>query len=284
MKSKKTKVYNPAWADYYDMWGKTESPWRPNKNDIAFCEKMVKIILKKEKNPKALIFGATPEIRDLLAKYKIDTTLVDINPVMKRAMDKLMKLKNPKEKFVVDSWINVKLPSEYFDLAFSDGPLCNIALNTWGKLINNINGTLKKDGLFYLAAWVYQIKKPWGFADLIAKYKNDPKYFRDFKNRLWSLHRLYQESGLYNRKKKEFYYHKVMSGLEKIIKKGIISKADFKNLQWVEDDLGIYTEIAFDSIRENDDILRKYYKIIKIFTDKSHPLMAFRRDYILKKK
>lgn len=284
MEPKKPKVYNQAWAGYYDMWGKTESPWRPNKNDVAFCEKMVKDILKKEKSPKALVFGSTPEIRDLLAKYGIETTLVDANPAMKKAMDKLMKLKNPKEKFIVDNWLNVGLPKEYFDLVFSDGPLCNIALNTWGKFINNVNGSLKKEGLFYLAAWVYQVRNPWGFDGLIAKYKKDPAYFKDFKNRIWSLHRLYQEPGLYDRKKKEFHFDKVIKRLERFVKKGIISESDLGNIRWVDDDLGSYVEIAFDNIKENDDFLRRFYTIKEIYTDKSHPLMAFRRDYILKKK
>ncbi|MFA7209207.1 MAG: class I SAM-dependent methyltransferase [Parcubacteria group bacterium] len=284
MEPKKPKVYNQAWASYYDMWGKTESPWRPNKNDIAFCGKMIKDILKKEKSPKALVFGSTPEIRDLLAKYGIETTLVDANPTMKKAMDKLMKLKNPKEKFIIDNWLSVRLPKEHFDLVFSDGPLCNIALSTWGKFIDNVNGSLKKEGLFYLAAWVYQVRNPWGFDGLIAKYKKDPEYFKDFKNRIWSLHRLYQEPGLYNRKKKEFHFDKVIKRLERFVKKGIISESDLGNIRWVNDDLGSYVEIAFDNIRENDDFLRRFYTIKEIYTDKSHPLMAFRRDYMLKKK
>ncbi|MDP1833477.1 MAG: class I SAM-dependent methyltransferase [Candidatus Moranbacteria bacterium] len=285
MTPKKPKVYNQAWAGYYDMWGKTESPWRPNKNDIAFCEKMIKDILKKEKSPKALIFGSTPEIRDLLAKYEIETTVVDVNPTMKKAMDKLMKRKNPKEKLTIDNWLSVKLPEEYFDLVFSDGPLCNIALNTWVKFINNINGSLKKEGLFYLAAWVYQIRNPWRFGDLIAKYKKDPAYFKDFKNRIWSLHRLYQEPGLYNRKKKEFYFKGITKGLEELIRKGVINKIDFGKLQWMKDeDMSSYVEIAFDNIRENDNFLRQFYTIKEIYTDRSHPIMAFRRDYVLKKK
>jgi SAM-dependent methyltransferase len=284
IKTKKANAYNPSWSNYYNMWGKTESPWRPNGNDIALCEKMLKMVLKTEKVPRALVLGVTPEIRDLLAKYKIETTLVDINPVMKKAMDKLMMLKNPKEKLIVSSWLDFKLPANYFDLVFSDGPLCNIALNTWDKFIGNVNESLKKDGLFYLAAWVYQIKNPWGFNDLIAKYKKDPNYFRDFKNRIWSLHRLFKEPGLYNIKKRELYYHKVVEGLEKFVDNGVINKSDLKKIQWVEDDLGNYVEIAFDDVKKNDDILKKYYKIVEVFTDKTHPLMAFRRDYILKKK
>jgi hypothetical protein len=284
MKEKRPKIYNPSWANYAEIWKKVQPPWRPNKNDINFCEKMIEMVLKSEKKPKALVFGSTPEIRDLLAKYKIKTTLVDANPSMKKAMDSLMKRKNKKEKVIFSNWLNVKLPLNYFDLVFGDGILCNIALGTWKELIFKINNSLKENGLFYLAAWVYQIKKPWKFEELIEKYKKDPKYFKDFKNRIWSLHRLMYEPRLYDRKKKEYDFFKVMKKLRGYVRKHNLTNADFNKLQWTQPSLGAYVEIAFDSVKENDDILRKYYKIVDIFSDKSHPIMAFRRDYILRKK
>jgi len=281
---KSKKVYNSSWSHWQKLWVEVEPPWRPSKRDIAFCEKMIKMVLKHEKNPKALVLGATPEIRDLLAKYKIDTTLVDVNPSMKKAMDKLMKRKNKKERLIVDDWVKMKLPKNYFDLAFSDGCLTNISLATWKNFFANINRTLKKHGLLYSGSWVYWVKNPLSFEDLIEKYKKNPKYFEDFKNRVYSLHSLYLNPGLYNRNKKEYDFFKVIKGIEAFVKKGVISRKDFKNLQWTKVKMGPYIEIGFDDISEHDKHLQRFYKIIAVFQDKSHPLMAFRRDYILAKK
>ncbi|MDP1845677.1 MAG: class I SAM-dependent methyltransferase [Candidatus Moranbacteria bacterium] len=284
-KQKKTKkVFNPSWAHWQKLWAEVESPWRPSKKDILFCEKMIKMVLRYEKNPKALLLGSTPEIRDLLAKYKIETTLVDVNSSMKKAMDKLLKRKNRKEKLIVADWVKMKLPKSYFNLAFSDGCLTNISLATWRNLFTNVNQALKKNGLLYSGSWVYRVLKPLSFEDLIEKYKKNPKYFEDFKNRVHSLHSLYLNPGLYDRRKKEYNFFKVMKGIELFVKRGDISQKDFRNLQWTKIEMGPYIEIAFDDAEEHDSYLNKFYKIVAVFQDKSHPLMAFRRDYILAKK
>ncbi|HLN18884.1 MAG TPA: class I SAM-dependent methyltransferase, partial [Patescibacteria group bacterium] len=266
------------------FWLTVEEPWRPNKNDIRFCEEMIKMVKKNEKYPKALVMGSTPEIRDMLAKHKIETTLVDVNPSMKKAMDRLMKRKNRHEKLIVSNWLDVKLPINYFDLAFSDGCLTNIALSTWKIFFKNINRALKYDGFFYSGSWIYQVKKPLSFDGIIKKYKEKPAYFKSFKNRILALHSLVYEQGFYNRKKKEYDFFKVVARLEEYVKRGVISENDLKNIKWSKVDIGPYIEIAFDDIKEHDDYIKKFYKIIKIFQDKSHPLMAFRRDYILMKK
>jgi hypothetical protein len=281
---KKSKIYNPQWADYMKLWSVVEPPWRPSKKDVAFCEKMIKMILQKEKNPKALIFGSTPEIRDILAKYKIETTAIDMNLGMRMAMSKMMKRKNFKEKYLKDNWLTVKLPQNYFDLVFDDGCFCNLSFNTWTKFIFQIKGAMKKDGLYYSGEWIYQVKNPWTFNDLIKKYKKDPEFFKDFKDRVYSLLRLIYEPGIYNKKKHELYFEKIAEGLNEFVKNGDIKERDIKKIQWTKYDTGAYIEVGLDDIKSNDKILKKHFKIIDIFQDKSHPLMIFRRDYILAKK
>jgi len=284
IKGQAKKVYNPSWSHWQKLWAEVESPWRPSKKDIAFCEKMIEMALKREKNPRALVLGATPEIRDLLAKYKIETTLVDVNPSMKKAMDKLMRRKSEREKLIVSDWVKMKLPKNYFDLAFSDGCLTNISLATWKNFFANVNHGLKKTGFLYSGSWIYRVKKPLSFEDLLKKYKRNPKHFKDFKNRVYALHSLYLNPGLYNRRKKEYDFFKVMKEIESFVKKGVINQKDFKNLQWTRVEMGPYVEIGFDDAREHDNYLKKFYKIIAVFQDKSHPLTAFRRDYIISKK
>ena len=75
-----------------------------------------------------------------------------------------------------------------------------------------------------------------------------------------------------------------MEGLNKFVKSGAIKEKDVINIQWTKYDTGAYIEVGFDDVKSNDKILKKHFKIIDIFQDKSHPLAAFRRDYILAKK
>ena len=98
---KKLTLNKKFWTKVAQEWKKLKPPERPSKKEIAIYEKHLQEILwaRKKRKIKAIIFGATPEIRDLLAKHKIfDVTIVDINPNMVRAMQELLKISKAKER------------------------------------------------------------------------------------------------------------------------------------------------------------------------------------------
>ena len=82
------------WKELAKAWDAYQPPAKPSVGEIGFFEYEIKNLLAKNKTIKALVLGATPEFRDLLAKYKIDTTLVDVNEDSIKAMTSLMKLKS----------------------------------------------------------------------------------------------------------------------------------------------------------------------------------------------
>ena len=72
---KTQKKYASAWKQIAKTWKLLSFPWRPNKENLADYEKFILKSIKGVKNPRVLLLGATPEIRDMLAKYRIESKM-----------------------------------------------------------------------------------------------------------------------------------------------------------------------------------------------------------------
>ena len=290
------KLDNPIWDEKYQkwwelFWGGVKAPWRPTKKEIRFWEKKIKELLKKKKSLKILLLGVTPEIRDLLSKYKnrIEVTLLDLNPRVKRAMDALMKRKNPKEKTVWGDWLKMPLPSNYFDVVFNDEGFENIALKNHDRLHKNIRRVLKKDGYFLVgrACLEYCFKNPLTLNQVLKKYKKDPKFFRNFHNRLWYLYRLCpSEKFFYNKKEQAVLMDK--KAAKKVFDQ--TKKAGIKDLKYLSWDPRIdyrdlnYKEIDLASLKRVKSMIQKHFKIEQIYQDLFHPVMKIKYDFICRPK
>ena len=89
----KNKLLEP-WKELAGRWKKYYTPpGQPSKDDQKTYLKYIKEVLKNKKEPKVLILGATPELRDLLAKTRAEVTIIDILMEMISAMSQLTKLR-----------------------------------------------------------------------------------------------------------------------------------------------------------------------------------------------
>ncbi len=145
------------WTDLAQWWRKVAPPVRPSKSDIKIYERFLKKVIKNKKQPKILILGATPEMRDLAAKYRAETTVCDISLEMIIAMIQLMthKKAGQKEVWVKASWVTVPLKHNYYDVILADGVICNIPwseVNQWWKHLNQL---LKPKGVFITRAFCF---------------------------------------------------------------------------------------------------------------------------------
>ncbi|MFA6146218.1 MAG: class I SAM-dependent methyltransferase [Patescibacteria group bacterium] len=139
-----------AWKKFVETWVKVTSPGRPTVAEIKIYEKFAQPILKK-KSIQILVLGSTPEIRDMLAKYKnAQITLVDLNFEMTFAMTSLMRKKQAakKEIWLRSNWLTAPLPKKYFDLIFGDFVICNVPFKFQPQFLNNIKEWLKPNGSF----------------------------------------------------------------------------------------------------------------------------------------
>lgn len=150
MNQKKTKpVLIESWRSFAKSWSQVGQPGRPSKNEVEAYRKACQIALSKKKESKVLIFGATPEIRNLLLDYKnAQVVLVDNMLDMILGMTELVKKTNKNEVWIKSDWLSVPLPENYFDLILADWTSCNLPFDKQKVYYQNAHKWLRKDGLY----------------------------------------------------------------------------------------------------------------------------------------
>ncbi len=149
--SKKREKFIEPWKEWAKMWKKLKHPTRPCRKNIQDYEKYLKEAIKGKKSPKALVFGATPEIRDLLACYpKVKVTIVDSNLEMIIAMTELMhnKKETDKEIWVKSNWLSAPLRENEYDVLFGDYILENVLRANQPVFFKKAHRLLKFNGYF----------------------------------------------------------------------------------------------------------------------------------------
>ncbi len=292
----KKKLDNPIWdakqQKWWEFfWGGVKAPWRPTKKEIKFWEGKIQQAFKEKDFLRVLILGATPEFRDMLTRYKDKTevTLLDANPAVKAAMDKLRKKRNSKERIVWGDWLKMPLPSNYFDIVFSDEVFENIALENHDKLHQNIKRVLKKDGYFLDGRICLEdfFKHPLHLEQVLRKYKREPRFFHDSYNRLWYLYRLCPSEKLFYSKKEQAVLMNKKAA-EKVFNRA--KKIGIKNPKYLNWDPRLdykeldYKEIDLASLKRVKSMIGKYFKIEKTYQDLFHPVMKIKYNFVCRPK
>lgn len=131
------------WETYYTP------PGRPSIEALKYYKQFAKDATKGlRRRPRGLVFGATPELRDLLTEMKFEATMIDINLEMINAMTEFIKRKNPQEVIIKEDWVNNCLKSNYFDVAVGDLILGNVPWESQDTLLKSVHRVLKPGGAF----------------------------------------------------------------------------------------------------------------------------------------
>lgn len=150
------KKYTEPWRVFAQTWKKIYPPSRPSRGNILAFEKLMLEAVKAKKDVRVLLLGATPELRDLFARYKkIAVTVCDINMEMIMAMTNLMKRKTARETWIKASWLTAPLKENYYDLVFGDYITGNVPRKNLPQLYQQINKLLKKGGYFITRFFSY---------------------------------------------------------------------------------------------------------------------------------
>lgn len=183
--SKNPKPQIQTWKQMAMVWKKyITPPPRPCPNQIKIWQKIIK--QKAKEKPKVLILGATPEFRDICAKYHLETIVCDISQDMIKAMNEITKYKNPKEKKVICNWLEMKFKKGSFNLILSDASLNQIlAKNNLKKLLAKLKDLLKPNGYILLREVVRLNSKP------LIKGKGWIKWFEKYQKKKISKTELY---------------------------------------------------------------------------------------------
>ena len=176
----------------------------------------------RSKSFKACIFGATPEIRDLVLKHGGQLTTVDISPDMIKKCNALMKYQDHKNETVIEAdWLDNSLDDNQFDVVMGDGTSNNVAYKDQDKLFGAMNKLLKKDGHLVLRDgstnpirtiktteeinkefisgkihWFDMFVQLYFYSDITEKTCLSTKYERSFKKLWLEIEKAYQQKKL----------------------------------------------------------------------------------------
>lgn len=108
------------WKSIAAKWKHHCPPGIPSEDDQKLYEELMLEGLEGKEKKKVLVLGATPEIRNIIAKHDdIDVTIIDQNMEMILAMTELMTKENKNEKWIQGNWLTVDYFNHYFDVVLS---------------------------------------------------------------------------------------------------------------------------------------------------------------------
>ena len=160
-----------AWKQIADMWSTYFTPpSRISSQEMEKYREWLKQLNKENKPFKALVLGATPELRDTLYEFGYKTIIIDINAEMILAMTALIKTKNPDEIWVRANWLDNPLQSGCFDVVVGDAVLPNIPWEKRKKLLLEVKRLLKPKGIFLTRSFCVPRKKPFEDIGRLLEY------------------------------------------------------------------------------------------------------------------
>ena len=243
------------WKHHAKTWSLLKPPERPSLQEIKLYEKWV----QKKAGGKAIIYGATPELRDLLAKYNFDVTLVDREPNMVRAMKELIEVSKGNEKIVIANWLKVPLKSHQYDLILCDHGIHHITFKDWPIFLTEAKRLLKPNGYLTTNIITMPVSDIATVSEMVRIYNKNPKKF-DYQTMLYWHYRIYWGLKDYGKEKYMKDLTMLNDQLEQFLKQGVINNKDYKILvsTWLWDGLKLCCPLSKDT----DKMLKKYFKIL----------------------
>lgn len=182
----KREKFAEPWKEWSESWKEITHPSRPCQKNLRDYKRFFVQAVKGRKYPNVLMFGATPELRDLLAKYPtVETTIVDINMEMILAMTELMQYKEKasEEIWVKADWLRAPLKEGYYDVLFGDYILENLPYKKQSKFFKKCYQLLKKGGCFITRFYAqYPGCKEPDFKELLREYSKKKFDLQNFEN------------------------------------------------------------------------------------------------------
>lgn len=141
-----------SWDRRSAGWGRFLSPEAPSTNDIANYFSLLQDITQEDlKNPRILILGVTPEIRQIASDFSDDITLADFSlGMIKMSYRQIPLTISPNEKKILINWFNLKklFVQQQFDVILGDLIFQEIMPASMDYLLDTLRKILKPDGFF----------------------------------------------------------------------------------------------------------------------------------------
>jgi len=153
---------------------KREASSSPIPEEISIYRTWLKRAIKNKKEPKVLILGATPELRDLCLGLELATFSADISWDVIDAMTKVMRTQgNEKEIIINTNWLDLDkyLKANLFDVVMGDISISNLRAEEQKRLLGIIYKLLRKNGYFISRCDIFlPNKKRKSFEEIYSDY------------------------------------------------------------------------------------------------------------------
>lgn len=259
----------------------------PTKEELAVYKKHLKQAIQTKKNAKALILGATPELRDLCLEAGCETIAIDISQKVITAMNKVMKHKDsPKNLIKQSDWLKMPdiLPKNHFDIALADASLNNLTPKNQVKLLKILTQLLKPNAYFITRNLIYLPNKPKQNISYFQKQYNQNKTTWLMFCFALAYYTNWQPKA-YNPKTKKQPVAKLLHLLKSALKKQELKLGKEDNWK-IKNIIDHAHKIIHYTLPKKDfeKMLKKYFHIKKIAQTKCWAYSEFVPIYVLKKK
>lgn len=266
--------------------GKKENripPFAPSENEQQFYRKYLKLVFDNQKLlKKALILGATPELRDLTIESGIESVAVDLSPKMMEKLSGLMDHEDHNlDKRIIKNWLKMNFPESFFGIIMGDAPFINLATKEQNlRLAKICSKVLNSEGFLIMRQVVYSENNK-GYKDVL-------KLIEDFRNKKINWAEFFGELRLnvfkdkiYNKKTFQYDAKEVYEIIEDLHSKGIINQEEQDLVNKFRNDIinTFYPRKEFIEMIESQK-----FKLIEEFHDKSFKffdyifMMAFQKQ------
>ncbi len=270
------------WEETAQFWRKTKPTYRPSKIEIQLFEKYLQKVCKVFLNPKVLVLGVTPEIRNLLSRYKCSVALLDNNPVMIKAMNSLIRKKNPREKITLGDWLKMPFADGSFHLIMSDHPTSSLMYDQFTDFFREISRVLTKKGFFIVDIHVNAQLKSKSLEEYIQTYQNKKKWWKNFDNQVFTQYQVIMgNSSFYNPQTFRCQWGKLDRMIHQKFEAGKLNRKEFHDLSCKLGETNVYT---FPPKSAVNSIIQRYFRIISNNQIKAHPVYQYYVPYFCQKK
>ena len=142
-----------GWNAFFDIWKKLNRPIRPLGETLRIYKELLNKI--KIRKPKILVWGATPELRDLALSKSSKVTSVDISEYALHKFREMMRNKKRSEKLIAENWLRI---GGEFDIVLGDISLSSLVFPAqYDRMLKKANKMLKNSkGYLIIRQWVYK--------------------------------------------------------------------------------------------------------------------------------
>lgn len=133
----------------------------PSDSEMLIFERHLENISGEKSDPKILIIGSSPALRNLTAKLRFRTVVVANDLEVIERTSKLMKISNEKEQWLEGDIIKLPLEKNSFDVIFGDYVVSNISPFNREDFYKRMSEILKREGFAVIRSVVFdKTEKP----------------------------------------------------------------------------------------------------------------------------